>query len=313
MGRHGLSQPVNYLMTQPWLLAAQRFPLLRALLLALAGVGTIAQGAIFGDGNPHNGIEDQRSVSALALLDATGTIYCNGGLRGTAAHVIVPGADVKTLAIIVTAAHVLVDSTTGDAFDQCHYRPKNQRFDEVAFKRTSAHQFDPQTDNKIEQAETDIAFVELVKPLRQPALRLAIAPPNNPVMGEQSLLLIGYNSDLDKITSSADCELFTSAQFASDALLLHNCDATRGASGGPIISVYPGGESHFSPSTAEIIAVHGGTFFLNSRDGSPDSTTAPEGAVVDPERWINQARKIDPSLLQQLQHFTAYPAKDSRF
>ena len=63
-------------MTQPWLLAAQRFPLLRSLLLALAGVGTIAQGAIFGDGNPHNGIEDQRSVSALALLDATGTIYC---------------------------------------------------------------------------------------------------------------------------------------------------------------------------------------------------------------------------------------------
>ena len=79
------------------------------------------------------------------------------------------------------------------------------------------------------------------------------------------------------------------------------------------ICVYPGGESHFSPSTAEIIAVHGGTFFLNSRDGSPDSTTAPEGAVVDPERWINQARKIDPPLLQQLQHFTAYPAKDSRF
>ena len=37
-----------------------------------------------------------------------------------------------------------------------------------------------------------------------------------------------------------------------------------------------------------------------------------DGAVADPERWINQARRVDQSVLLRLQQFVAYLAKGSQ-
>ena len=84
----------------------------------------------------------------------------------------------------------------------------------------------------------------------------------------------------------------------------HNCDAQAGASGGALLD-----RSH-----KNVIAVHGGTFFVRSQtvNGSSNAlNVAPAGSRANPESWINHARKVDQPMINQLRYFVAYLAKDS--
>ncbi|MDG0971805.1 MAG: trypsin-like peptidase domain-containing protein [Porticoccaceae bacterium] len=254
----------------------------------------MAHSAIFGDGNPDNGMEDQRENAPKNLLNSVGTIFCDGGLRGTATHI--KTALQQNRSIILTAAHVLFDQKTGMSFKQCSYRPENQRLSSIEFSSISTHQYKPESKNKIQQSETDIVFVALKKRAYQRSLELAQS--KNTVAN--SLQLLGYNADSQKISLSSDCTSFESDSFISDQLLLHNCDALSGASGGPIITATEQGDN------AVVIAVHGGT--LVSAGASIRSLAT--GAQVNPEQWINQARIVDKALLNQLELFLAYLAKD---
>ena len=110
--------------------------------------------------------------------------------------------------------------------------------------------------------------------------------------------------DSQEINLSNNCESFESEFFVSEQLLLHNCDALGGSSGGPIISTAEDGEAR------NVIAVHGGTLSSGISGGKSFSAGRPAGAKVNPEQWINQARKIDRAMLIQLQQFLAYLAKD---
>ena len=266
----------------------------RLFLFFLFLLSVTAQSAIFGDGNPHNGVEDQRKNAPKKLLRSVGTIFCDGGLRGTATHI--KTALRQDRSIILTAAHVLFDQKTCALFQQCHYRPENRRLGGIGFAAISKHQYNPASKNKIRQAETDIVFVALKKKAYQKSLNLA--KPNNTVIN--TIQLLGYNADSQTISLSDNCTGFESGSFVSEQLLLHNCDAHSGASGGPIISA----TEHDDNKT--IIAVHGGT--LMSATFSTDNLVA--GAKVDPEQWINQARIIDKALLNRLAEFLAYLAKD---
>ena len=267
-------------------------------LLILLFSSTVSQSAIFGDGDPSNGIEDQRHLAPRNLLKAVGTIFCDGGLRGTATHI--NTASKEGPAIILTAAHVLFDKKTGLAFKHCVYRPENRRLSEINFSAVSKHQYQFFSKNKIRQSETDIVFVALNKKPYQSSLTLAMA--NN--SGEKNLQLVGYNMDSQEINLSDNCESFQSDFFESEQLLLHNCDALGGSSGGPIISTTEGGEAR------SIIAVHGGTLSSGTSGGNSFNAGRAAGAKVNPEQWINQARKIDRAILNQLQQFLAYLAKD---
>jgi V8-like Glu-specific endopeptidase len=249
-----------------------------------------AQSAIFGDGNPDNGIEDQRQSAPKKLLKSVGTVFCDGGLRGTATHIETTAN--KEHSIILTAAHVLFNKKNGEAFKHCSYRPENQRLSGIDFAAISKHQYQPLSKNKIRQSETDIVFVALQKRTYQKNLKLTLL--NNTAGNE--LQLLGYNADSQEISLSSHCMDFSSEAFISEQLLLHNCDALSGASGGPIIMATEKGNN------AGIIAVHGGTLF------NTDSAVA--GAKVNPGKWINQARKVDKALLNQLELFLAYLAKD---
>lgn len=262
----------------------------RPFLFILFLISASAQSAIFGDGNPDNGIEDQRQTAPKQLLNSVGTIFCDGGLRGTATHI--QTTAYKDRSIIVTAAHVLFDRKTGAPFKQCSYRPENRRLSGIGFAAISKHQYQPFSKNKIRQSETDIVFVALQKRAYQKTLKLAL--PENAI--GSNLQLLGYNADSQEISLSDNCMGFKSEFFISTQLLLHNCDALSGASGGPIIKA-----AEYENDRA-IIAVHGGTLF------NADSAIA--GAEAHPDQWINQARKVDKALLSQLELFLSYLAKD---
>lgn len=260
------------------------------MLLILFFLSAPNQAAIFGDGNPDNGIEDQRQKAPENLLSALGTIFCDGGLRGTATHITTLSNHGPS--IILTAAHVLFDKNTGRPFKTCRYRPQNRRLSSVGFAAVADHQYSPFSKDKIRQSETDIVFVALQKSTYQPSLKLA--PATN--ISGTGLQLLGYNEERQKIQLSSNCESYHSKMFVSELLLLHNCDALSGASGGPIVRVID------SENNSAVVAVHGGTLY------SADS--APAGAKANPEKWINQARKVDSALLNRLEQFLAYLAKD---
>lgn len=264
----------------------------------------MAQAAIFGDGNPENGFEDQRLVpteNRPSAMAAVGTVICDGGLRGTATHIKSPSID-PSRSIIVTAAHILFDAKSGEKYASCSYLPENRRFSTVSFAAISAHNFDPLNDDKIAQSENDIVFVALNRPLQQSALLLS----ESRAIDNGKLSLLGYNSSQNQLTESAHCKQYTSIQFASEKLLLHDCDARSGASGGPLLL------RSDNDQPAKLIAVHGGTLLTNGEDKAETNSASRNGAVADPERWINQARRVDRAVLEQLQRFVAYLAKDSQ-
>jgi hypothetical protein len=279
--------------------------LLKTLCTGLLFSSTLCDGAIFGDGDQSNGIEDQRMTAPANLVDAVGTIFCDGGLRGTATHIAftMNGKEQtaeQSLSIIVTAAHVLFDPNSGEPFQRCSYRPENKRLKSVPFAQVSAHTYQPLSEDKMRQSETDIVFVALQRNLHQKRLPLAIeAAAEEP---EAQLGLLGYNSDKESIDLSTNCQSYSSYNFSSKYLLLHNCDAQSGASGGPLLFK---GKSGLG---AQIVAIHGGTLSSPPLSGPKERVA---GAKVSPESWINQARKVDQKLLDQLQRFIAYLGKGS--
>lgn len=253
-----------------------------------------AQGAVFGDGDHSNGVEDQRQQVTAEHLKPIGTIFCDDSLRGTAIHVSTPLDKTLTSgSIIATAAHVLYDQKTAEPFKKCVYRPQNKRLTTVGFGNISSHQFEPKSADKLQQAENDIVFIRLKKRLIQPTLTFSVVN----VIGRE-LLLIGYNSNENNISQSEGCYQFRSENFASEKLLLHDCDANNGASGGAVLDALTGG----------LVGIHGGTLLVD--DAQSRRRSILRGSKADPETLINQARKIDQKMIETLNQFSAYPAKN---
>ena len=261
------------------------------VLLIVLLISTPGAAAIFGDGNPTNGIEDQRLLAPDNLKNSVGTVFCDGGLRGTAVHIDVGDSDQQG-SIILTAAHILYHSGTGERYEKCAYHPQGKRLSGVSFAKVSAHEFRPKMGNKIRQANQDIVFIALKKTLRHSGMTLNLTGQNN-----NHLQLLGFNESQTNISISNNCQSFLSRQFTSPKLLLHDCDAGSGASGGPLID----------EETGAVVGIHGGTLLFSPLGAQARNTTA--GASVDPETLINQARKIDVDVLSQLHEFTAYLAK----
>ncbi len=195
--------------------------------------------------------------------------------------------------IIVTAAHVLYDQKTAKPFNKCVYRPENKRLTKVGFANISLHQFNPKSGDKLQQAEDDIVFIRLKKILIQPTLTFRAGN----AIGRE-LLLIGYNSDENNISQSEGCYQFRSHYFVSEKLLLHDCDANSGASGGAVLDALTGG----------LVGVHGGTLLVNKSQSGGGGIL--KGSKSDPEMLINQARKIDHKVIESLNQFSAYPSKN---
>ena len=273
----------------------RRFSIVLFALAIFAPISPTSTAAIFGDGNPANGIEDKRLLAPIDLQRSVGTVICDGGLRGTAVHISLMHSDSDSLqqgSIILTAAHVLYDPDTAQRYKKCTYHPQGKRLSGVIFTRVSAHDFRPTTNNKIQQANQDIVFIALQKKLRHSGMKLNLTGQSS-----RRLQLLGFNESQDNISISSNCQPFLSQTFVSPQLLLHDCDAGRGASGGPLIDA----------ETGTVVGIHGGTLLFSPL--GKESRNAIAGASVDPETMVNQARKIDVDVLTKLHEFTAYLAK----
>lgn len=273
----------------------RRFNIVLFALAICVPISPTSTAAIFGDGNPANGIEDKRLLAPIDLQRSVGTVICDGGLRGTAVHISLMHSDSDSLqqgSIILTAAHVLYDPDTAQRYKKCTYHPQGKRLSGVIFTRVSAHDFRPTTNNKIQQANQDIVFIALKKKLRHSGMKLNLTGQSS-----RRLQLLGFNESQDNISISSNCQPFLSQTFVSPQLLLHDCDAGRGASGGPLIDA----------ETGTVVGIHGGTLLFSPL--GKKSRNAIAGASVDPETMVNQARKIDVDVLTKLHEFTAYLAK----
>jgi V8-like Glu-specific endopeptidase len=270
--------------------------LIRFLCFGLLLACQLGHGAIFGDGNQVNGPEDDRTSAPKHLLSGVGTVFCDGALRGTAAQIQIDAMSFKHApTILVTAAHVLFDANSGKPFADCRYRPQNKRLRSVPFDKISTHSYQPVDGDKLRQSETDIVFVALQHRLYGTGFKLSLSAPT------EELLLLGYNDSTENIDLSRSCRQYQSQTFNNVGLLLHDCDSTAGASGGPMLAVTR--SANRDKTNYHVIAVHGGT--LTSID------QAAPGARAHAEQWINQARKIDRIMLGRLKTFLAYLQKGS--
>ena len=188
------------------------------------------------------------------ILSASGTIFCDGLIRGTGLHI---DKSSRKHSIIITAAHVLYDDSSENLFEKCSYRPNNMRLQAVSFAELSKHGYSPHDRNKIKQSEADIVFVALTRNLHQPVFHLSEERPKlKDVKSSEGLSVIAYDNIKNRIEISAECGLVRETSFISNLLVFHNCPTGPGSSGAPIIVI----------NQVKFIGIHGGTLLIRKEN-----------------------------------------------
>jgi protease YdgD len=116
--------------------------------------------------------------------------------------------------------------------------------------------------DRVSEMAHDWALVELDRDLPEkpiPIARQEISLANGPI----AVTVAGYSGDFEEVlTAHRDCHIVAQA---TPKIWLHNCDATFGASGSPLLRIKDGG--------AEIVAIQSGVVTL--KDKKEISTAAP--------------------------------------
>ena len=212
-----------------------------------------------------------------AMLEAIGTIFCDGLIRGTASHV---QHNRKEYSIIITAAHVLLDRKTRSAFRSCSYRASNARFQNFLISKTSTPGKLLRDSDALEGMSKDWVFASLSQKLYAPKLQLRRSSQES--LPNLSLAMLVYDWKLGKIVGIENCRSMQSPHVEYPTLLLHNCAHGPGVSGAPLLNL----------QTLELIGVHGGQLII---------TKLPNHNI---EGILGQARLIDDEVLDELKRFS---------
>lgn len=304
--------------------------LLKALVLSLC-LGSVngwgfdtTRVNIFGDGNPDNGIEDNRQrllggrKSASGLNDQqmnAGTIKCDGRIRGSAMVVdtraVAPGL---TGVVIASAAHVLYDLDNKTLFNRCefHFLALNQLSAyraKIDLKTIRKGRYDPADITKQpEFGKGDWAFLFIPRPWKsyrpENAVRLAdFAILNSELFHKAGgeVRVVGYDSDARVISFSNDCHVVESGDNDLGGgkwkgQLLDDCDSSEGASGGGIIAVI--NQQHY------LVGIRSGAHW--SEHDYPEAsfpTGPPDGSLWDLNANTNFGRAIDAEILLEFVDF----------
>ena len=261
----------------------------------IAGITSIAgatEQTLFLDKNP-------------ILADAMGTIVCDNKIKGSAAHIDLPALKDPRKSVLISAAHILFEKETGQAFSGCQYRPQNKRLSGVDIVLSSSTGYKVANSNKIAQAENDVIFLMLDSPLQQPALELSQHSENKQGNSQSQLTLVAYNVDQDRITHSDVCSSIKSIQPLSKKLLLHDCDAKAGTSGGAIVNIRNG----------KIVAIHGGALVFDPlpfEERANNDRALLERYQVPTDKLTNQGRLVDVEVISDLQTFIDSIGKHSQ-
>lgn len=304
--------------------------LLKALSLSLClGCITVwgtdsVMANIFGDGNPDNGIEDNRQRllggrdSASGLNDQqmnAGTIKCDGKVRGTAMVVDTRDTAPGLMGVVIaSAAHVVYDLDKNTLFDRCdfHFLALDQLDAyraKIDLKTIRKGQYDPAapTDGP-EFGEGDWAFLYIPEPWKsfrpENTLKLADFAVLKSELFLQSggeIRLIAYDSDARVISFSNECSVIESG--INDlgggkwtGQLLDDCDSADGASGGGIIAVID--QQH------HLVGIRGGAHWSEQYYPKASFPSGPpDGSRWDLNANTNFGRAIDAKIMRQFVDF----------
>jgi len=275
---------------------------------------------IFGDGDPANGIEDNRIDMSSPLWNSdqrrswnmgAGTVHCDGRNRGSAVIVdtsMFGGLDHGK--IIATSAHVLFNLETKLRFKACRFHfmaidhlPGYQA--DIRYEYSLLGDFDPSSPRTSDQfGKEDWAFLYIDDEV--PGISTAGSLKLLPFVeaktvndDDTSFQFIAWSRSADSISISTSCEIKESG--GSDlgggswpGQLLDNCDSEGGASGGGLIAR--------NSSGYYLVGIRSGSHW--DGDTYPADTFPsgpPDGSTWDITKNTNFGRAIDRELIAKLQ------------
>jgi len=286
---------------------------------------------IFGDGDPDNGVEDDRHQlfggrrRGVTLADQrmnAGTIKCDGKIRGTAMVIDTRefAPDLKG-AVLASAAHVLYDLDKHKRFKRCDFHflalsELNRYQAKIDLRHVKMGKYDPKkTTESLEFGEGDWAFMYVPKPWKgfdpDEALLPSVFSFANMESFQQSggeLRLIAFDAGAGVISVSNHCRVIESKRGdlgggAWKGQLLDDCDSTSGSSGGGIVAVSRGKQY--------LIGIRNGSHWSQQFYPVDEFPTGPpDGASWDRSANTNFARALDTELLSALQKFSQSLVKD---
>lgn len=283
-------------------------------LSAAFGAQTVAAAEIvpvniFGDGDPLNGVEDdRRPLAGEALLNA-GTIVCDARFRGTAMVVDTREAGGRfNGAVLVTAAHVLYDLKRKRLFRRCEFhfmgwQDSGQYRARIDLKDIRTGGFDPrQMTGSPAFGKGDWAIIYLHKPWKkfnpEQGLRVrefAFSQGESFQQAGGAFRLVAFDSSSGVMTESGNCTVIESdgddlGGGAWRGQLLDDCDSADGASGGGIIGILD--RHHY------LVGIRGGAHWSQLvYPGERFPLGPPEGALWDRRFNTNFGRAIDTGIL----------------
>jgi hypothetical protein len=312
-------------------LIARILTLSLTVLLGLTSLSVFAQKpeamkvSVFGDGDPLNGVEDdrQRVMSGrqrdLKLSDQgmnAGTVQCDGKTRGTAMVIDTRefAPDLKGV-ILASAAHVLYDLEKNRHFRRCEfhllalsqlssYRAK------IDFRQVVTGGFDPrEATDEPEFGEGDWALIYIAKPWRNfdpdetlIASEFATTKLASFQQSGGEFRLIAFDSTEGVISMSRHCTVIEST--GNDlgggtwaGQLLDDCDSTGGSSGGGIIAVLD--------DQQYLVGIRNGAHWSEEMFPADDFPLGPPpGSEWGQHSNTNFARAIDAQIIDELKRFS---------
>ncbi len=291
---------------------------------ALAQMMTAVQVNIFGDGNPENGVEDNRErvlggwKKGRGLADQrmnAGTVKCDGKNRGTAMVVDTHEfADGLKGVVLASAAHVFYDLEKNRHFRHCEfhflalaelsgYRAK------IDLNNVRMGGYDPtMATGAVDFGEGDWAFVYVPRPWRNfnPGEATSLRDFSSIQLEsfQQSggeLRLIAFDSSEGVISASRNCTVIESAHDdlgggSWKGQLLDDCDSTDGASGGGIMAVINGQQY--------LIGIRNGSHWSEGEfPGSEYPQGPPDGSIWSRHSNTNFARGVDSNMIDEFKKF----------
>jgi len=285
---------------------------------------------IFGDGDPGNGVEDSRQQlsggrrSGLSFAEQrinTGTIKCDGKIRGTAMVL-----DTREFApdlkgtVLVSAAHVLYDLEQKRRYRRCefHFLALGQlrRYQaKIDLQQLRKGKYDPhQATQGLDFGEGDWVFLYVPRPWRGFDPDASLVPRVFSFANMASfqraggeLSLVAFDASAGVMSVSRNCRVIQSS--GGDlggglwkGQLLDDCDSGGGSSGGGIVAVARG--------EPYLIGIRNGSHWSSQAfPGRTFPNGPPDGARWDRRINTNFARAFDAGLISELRDFVLQLAK----
>ncbi|MDA0338816.1 MAG: hypothetical protein O2910_03100 [Proteobacteria bacterium] len=276
-----------------------------------------ADAAVFGDGNPKNGPEDDRvpiddDDNLARQLKATGLIYCDNVVRGSATVLDISDfADDQGYSVIATSAHIFFEGGTHRRRKSCWFHPhrgSNYRRP-IEFSRVIMGDYIPKRQQSTADFGEDWAFVWLGSNMEPFGASLKPALIKD---GSASLLqsiarlgvfaVAGYNSQERQITVNLGCHPvpppWKNAPGITGKVVFTDCEGGQGSSGGAV-AMAPANEFR-------IIGIFSGHYWRQPAESSDPRRDEPEdGSPYSRTRNSNFFRLFDKAMIDAIKELVA--------